>query len=53
MGHPLGVRGQAQEAHGVDEAGGEVQLAAELARRVVKGERVVIVVKSLACKAQE
>lgn len=47
-GHPLAVLGQAQEAHEVDEAGGEVQLAAVLAGGVVVRERMVVVVKSLA-----
>lgn len=46
-GDPLAVLGQAQEAHEVDETGGEVKLAAELAGGVVVGERVVVVVESL------
>lgn len=46
-GHLLAVLGQAQEAHEVDEAGGEVQLAAVLAGGVVVRESVVVVVKSL------
>lgn len=49
----LGVLGETQEAHQVDETGGEVQLAAELAGCVVVRERVVIVVESLACGEQE
>lgn len=47
-GHPLAVLGQAQEAHKVDEAGSEVQLAAVLTGGVVVRERMVVVVKSLA-----
>ena len=46
-GGPLPVRRQAQEAHEVDEAGGEIQLHAVLARGVVVWERVVVVVESL------
>ena len=46
-GGPLPVRRQAQEAHEVDETGGEVQLHAVLARGIVVWERVVIVVESL------
>lgn len=47
VGHSLAVRGQAQQAHEVDETSGEVQLAAKLAGRIVIGERVVVVVESL------
>lgn len=46
MRDPLAVLGQAQAAHEVDEAGGEVQLAAKLAGGVVVGEGVVVVVES-------
>lgn len=45
-GDPLAVLGQTQPAHEVDEAGGEVQLAAKLAGSVVVGEGVVVVVES-------
>lgn len=50
VGHPLAVLRQAQVAHEVDEAGGEVQLAAELAGGVVVREGVVIVVESFTWK---
>lgn len=53
MGHSLAVLGQAQEAHGVDETRGKVQLAAKLAGCIVKGERVVVVVESLTCKVKD
>lgn len=46
MGDPLAVFGQTQAAHEVDEAGGEVQLAAKLTGGVVEGEGVVVVVES-------
>lgn len=52
-GHFLAVLGQAQEAHEVDETSGKVQLAAKLTGRIVKGERVVVVVKSFSCKKQQ
>lgn len=49
--HPLAVRGQPHGAHQVNEAGGEVQLAAaKLARGVVKRKRVVVVVEALSWK---
>lgn len=47
-GHSLGVSGQAQEAHNVDEAGGQVHFDAELAGCVVVRERVVVIVEALA-----
>lgn len=46
----LAVPGQAQEAHEVDETSGNVQLPAKLAGCIVKGERVMIVVKSFTCE---
>lgn len=52
-GHCLAVLGQPQEAHEVDEASGEVQLAAKLAGCVVIRERVVVVVESFACKIKK
>lgn len=52
-GHSLAVLSQTQDAHDVDETGGEVKLAAELAGRVVEGKRVVVIVKSLTCEEQE
>lgn len=51
-GHPLAILSQAQKAHEVDEAGGEVQLAAVLAGGIVVGESVVVVVKSLTWTSQ-
>lgn len=50
VGHPLAVLRHAQVAHEVDEAGGEVQLAAELAGGVVVREGVVVVVESFTWK---
>lgn len=44
------VRGQAQEAHEVDEGRGEIELDAELAGGVVEGERVMVVVEAFAWK---
>lgn len=52
-GHPLAVRRQAQVAHDVDEARGQVQLAAELAGRVVVRKRVVVVVEPFAWKKEQ
>lgn len=49
-GHHLAVGRQAQVAHEVDEAGGQVQLAAELAGGVVVGEGMVVIVEALACR---
>lgn len=47
-GHSLWVGRQAQEAHQVDETGGEVHFAAELAGRIVVGKCVVVIVEPLA-----
>lgn len=52
-GHPLAFRRQAQVAHEVDEARGQVQLAAELAGGVVVRKRVVVVVESFAWKKEQ
>lgn len=45
-GHALGVAGQAQETHEVDEAGGQIELPAVLAGGVVEGERVVVIMEA-------
>lgn len=45
-GHTLGLSGQTQETHQVNEAGGQVEFAAELAGGVVEGKGVVIVMKA-------
>lgn len=52
VGRSLAVRGEAQEAHEVDETSGKVQLAAKLAGCIVIGERVVVVVESFAYGAE-
>lgn len=44
--HLFGVLGQSEEAHGVYEGGGDVQLAAKLTGGVVEGECVVVVVEA-------
>ena len=49
LGHPLAVLGQTQEAHGVYEGSGEIELAAELAGGVVVGECVMVVVETFPC----
>lgn len=50
--HPLGVLGQTQVAHGVYKGSGEIELAAKLARGVVEGERVMVVVEAFPWKAK-
>lgn len=47
---PPQVRSQTQEAHGVYEGGGEVELAAELTGGVVEGEGVMVVVEAFTWK---
>lgn len=49
-GHPLAVRRQAKVAHEVDEARGQVQLAAKLTGCIVIRKWMVVVVESFACK---
>ncbi len=51
--HSLAVLRQAQVAHEVDETRGKVQLAAKLAGCIVIGERVVVIVESLAWKVRK
>lgn len=52
LGNPLGVRGQADEAHEVYEGGGEVELAAKLTGGVVEGECVMVVVEAFSCSTE-
>lgn len=47
-GHALGLSGQTQETHQVNETGGQIDFAAELAGGVVKGKRVVVVMEAFA-----
>lgn len=43
----LGVTGQAQVTHDIDESCGEVQSPPKLTSRVIKGEGVVVVMEAL------
>lgn len=45
-GHALGVAGQAQETHEVDETGGQIELPAVLTGGVVEGERMVVIMEA-------